>query len=91
MERTLNIINKLGLHARAAAKFVSTASEFESDINVTRQDRPERQVNGKSIMGMMMLAAAKGSQITVSADGDDANAALDKIEALINDYFEEGE
>lgn len=91
MDRTINIINKLGLHARAAAKFVSTASEFESDINVTRQDRPERQVNGKSIMGMMMLAAAKGSKIIVSAEGDDANEALDKIEALINNYFEEGE
>lgn len=90
-ERTLSIVNKLGLHARAAAKFVATASEFTSTIHVARQDRAEQQVNGKSIMGMMMLAAAKGSKIIVSAEGDDANEALDKIEALINNYFEEGE
>ena len=89
--RTFTIINKLGLHARAAAKFVATASEFTSAIQVARQDRPEQQVSGKSIMGMMMLAAAKDSQITVSAEGEDANEALDKIEVLINDYFEEGE
>jgi phosphocarrier protein len=88
MEQTFTIINKLGLHARAAAKFVTTASEFTSDINVIRSDRT---VNGKSIMGVMMLAAAKGTEITVSAEGDDAQAALKAIEALINDYFGEGE
>lgn len=88
MEQTFTIINKLGLHARAAAKFVTTASEFSSDITVIRGDR---SVNGKSIMGVMMLAAAKGTQITVSAKGDDAEAALNAIEALINDYFGEGE
>jgi phosphocarrier protein len=88
MEQTFTIINKLGLHARAAAKFVTTASEFSSDINVIRSDRV---VNGKSIMGVMMLAAAKGTEITVSAEGDDAQAALNAIEALINDYFGEGE
>jgi phosphocarrier protein HPr len=88
MEQTFTIINKLGLHARAAAKFVTTASEFDCDIKVIRS---ERSVNGKSIMGVMMLAAAKGTDITVSAEGDDAQAALSAIGDLINDYFGEGE
>lgn len=88
MEQTFTIINKLGLHARAAAKFVTTASEFSSNINVIRNGRT---VNGKSIMGVMMLAAAKGSEITVTAEGDDAQAALTSIGDLINDYFGEGE
>jgi phosphocarrier protein len=88
MEQSFTIINKLGLHARAAAKFVTTASEFSADISVSRD---ERSVNGKSIMGVMMLAAAKGTNITVKAEGDDAKQALDAIEKLINDYFGEGE
>lgn len=88
MQQTFNIINKLGLHARAAAKFVTTASEFESEITVARNDR---SVNGKSIMGVMMLAAAKGTEITVNAEGLDAEQALKAIEDLINDYFGEGE
>ena len=88
IERTLTIINKLGLHARAAAKFVTTASEFEAEINVSRNGRT---VNGKSIMGVMMLAAAKNTEIVVTADGNDAQQAIDKIEALINDFFGEGE
>ncbi|MDC9725072.1 MAG: HPr family phosphocarrier protein [Gammaproteobacteria bacterium] len=88
IEKTFLIINKLGLHARASAKFVTTASQFESDINVSRNGRT---VNGKSIMGMMMLAAAKGTEIVVSATGDDAKPALKEIETLINNYFGEGE
>lgn len=88
IEKTFLIINKLGLHARASAKFVTTASEFESDINVSRNNRT---VNGKSIMGMMMLAAAKGTEIVVTATGHDAEVALNKIESLINSYFGEGE
>ena len=88
MEQTYTIVNKLGLHARAAAKFVTTASTFESEIHVSRNGRT---VNGKSIMGVMMLAAAKGSQITVNANGTDAEDALQAIEGLINDYFGEGE
>ncbi len=88
IEKTFLIINKLGLHARASAKFVTTASEFESEIQVSRNDRT---VNGKSIMGMMMLAAAKGTEIIVTADGDDAEQALKEIEQLINDFFGEGE
>jgi len=88
IEKTFLIINKLGLHARASAKFVTTASQFESEINVSRNDRT---VNGKSIMGMMMLAAAKGTEIVVTAKGNDAEQALKEIESLINDYFGEGE
>jgi len=86
--RTFTIINKLGLHARAATKFVTTASEFNCDIQVSRNGR---NANGKSIMGVMMLAAAKGSEIIVSANGQDAENALQQLESLINDYFGEGE
>ncbi|MFW5447247.1 MAG: HPr family phosphocarrier protein [Methylophagaceae bacterium] len=88
IERTITIINNLGLHARAAAKFVTTASEFKADIKVSRNGRT---VNGKSIMGMMMLAAAKNTEIVIVADGKDEQKAQDAIEVLINDYFGEGE
>ncbi|MEX0614585.1 MAG: HPr family phosphocarrier protein [Methylophaga sp.] len=87
-KQTFTIINKLGLHARAAAKFVTTASTFDADILVRRDGR---EVNGKSIMGVMMLAAAKGTDITVCADGNDADAALKAIGELIDNYFEEGQ
>lgn len=88
MEREVNIINKLGLHARAAAKFVTLASKFAADVRVRKESR---EVSGKSIMGVMMLAAAKGSTITLIAEGDDAQQALDELEALVADYFgEEG-
>lgn len=85
-EREVTIINKLGLHARAAAKLVTLASEFESEIQVAKDDR---EVSGKSIMGVMMLAAAKGSRIRLIADGPDAEAALDGLEALVNRHFDE--
>jgi len=88
MTKTFTIINKLGLHARAAAKFVATASAYDAEITVTRENRT---VNGKSIMGVMMLAAAKGSQIIVTAEGDDAEQALQGLDTLINDFFGEGE
>jgi len=88
IKQKFTIINKLGLHARASAKFVTTVSQFKSDILVSRTDR---SANGKSIMGMMMLAAAKGCEIEVEANGDDAKQALAAIEVLINDYFGEGE
>ncbi|MBL4638530.1 MAG: phosphocarrier protein HPr [Gammaproteobacteria bacterium] len=88
IEQTFTIINKLGLHARAAAKFVTTASQFNCDIQVSRNGR---SINGKSIMGVMMLAAAKGTEITVQADGDDAEKALEQINSLIIDFFGEGE
>ena len=88
IERSITILNKLGMHARAAAKFVTTASEFNADIEVARNGRI---VNGKSIMGLMMLAAAKGTDIVVHITGDDEQAAFDAIEALIQDFFGEGE
>ena len=86
--RSVPIVNKLGLHARAAAKFVTLASGFESEITVEREGR---EVNGKSIMGVMMLAAARGSSIQIRADGEDAEAALDALEALVADRFGEPE
>lgn len=82
------IINKLGLHARAAAKFVATASRFKSEIQVRRGNRT---VNGKSIMGIMMLAAAKGTELELIASGDDEQVALEQLVALINNRFDEGE
>ena len=85
-EREVTIINKLGLHARAAAKLVTLASEYESDIHIAKGNR---EVSGKSIMGVMMLAAAKGSRIRLIAEGPDADAALDGLEALINRHFDE--
>lgn len=88
IEKDILIINKLGMHARAAAKFVTTASQFESEIQVARNGRI---VNGKSIMGLMMLAAAKGTKIKVHISGDDEQLASEQIEQLINDYFGEGE
>jgi phosphocarrier protein len=82
------IINKLGLHARASAKFTQTASRFESEVWV---QRGERRVNAKSIMGVMMLAAAKGSSITIDTDGSDADAALAALLELVADRFGESE
>lgn len=87
-ERDLAIVNKLGLHARAASKFVQTASQYEADIRVSKDGR---EVSGKSIMGVMMLAAARGSRIHLTAEGEDAEAALDAIEELVRDRFGEGE
>lgn len=88
IQRDLTIVNKLGLHARAAAKFVTTASSYQAAIQVTKGGRI---VNGKSIMGVMMLAAGKGSVITLSADGPDAETALDGLATLVADRFGEGE
>ncbi|MFC1589849.1 HPr family phosphocarrier protein [Pseudomonadota bacterium] len=88
VSREIEIINKLGMHARAAAKFVKLASAFESLIEIERNDR---RVNGKSIMGVMMLAASKGSQVTIYADGSDEEESLDQLEQLINNRFDEDE
>jgi phosphocarrier protein HPr len=82
------IVNKLGLHARAAAKLTHIASGFQSDVWISRSGR---RVNAKSIMGVMMLAAGLGSTVTVEADGADADAALAAITKLIADRFGEGE
>ncbi len=86
LKKQIEIVNKLGLHARAAAKFVTTAASFESEIMVRRGDR---EVNGKSIMGVMMLAASQGSVIELEITGDDAQQALAALEALIMDRFGE--
>ncbi len=85
---TAEITNKLGLHARASAKLTQVASAFASEIWITRNGR---RVNAKSIMGVMMLAAGKGSTVTVEAEGADARQALDAILQLIGDKFGEGE
>jgi phosphocarrier protein len=88
IRRELDIVNRLGLHARAAAKFVTCASGFASHVQV---ERLGRRVNGKSIMGVMMLAAACGTRITVEIEGPDAEQAADALEALVADRFGEGE
>jgi len=87
-ERILHIQNKLGLHARASARFVSEASRFASTITLMKDDI---EVNGKSIMGIMMLAAGKGTALTLRAVGKDEALALNAIESLVNDRFGEGE
>ena len=88
--QTLDIVisNKLGLHARAAAKLTQLASRFESEIFISRA---EQRVNAKSIMGVMMLAAGKGVTVVVDADGADAAAALEAIKNLFDNKFDEGE
>lgn len=85
---TLTIINKLGLHARAAAKLTRTAEQFSSVISVTKDTT---SINAKSIMQVMMLAAGKGTEIVITAEGEDADAALTALAELINNYFDEGE
>ena len=86
VERTLTIENKLGLHARPAALFVKTAGKFKSDILLSKDDF---EVNGKSIMGVMMLAAEMGSQITIKACGQDEEDALKALTKLVEGKFEE--
>ena len=88
ISKNTEIINKLGMHARAAAQFVQLASSFSSHIEI---EKDNRRVNGKSIMGVMMLAASKGSKITLYADGEDETESLDKLEELINNRFNEEE
>ncbi|MGH7652283.1 MAG: HPr family phosphocarrier protein [Gemmatimonadaceae bacterium] len=85
-EREVTIVNKLGIHARPAAEIVKTAGRFRSSITILRDDL---EVNAKSIMGVMMLAAEFGSTITIRATGEDAEAALDAIAAVIANKFGE--
>ena len=85
-ERRVQIVNRLGLHARPAAEIVKTAARFKSDITIVRD---ELEVNGKSIMGVMMLAAEFGSTILLRAEGADADAALDALTALAAAKFGE--
>ncbi|MBI3574967.1 MAG: HPr family phosphocarrier protein [Gammaproteobacteria bacterium] len=82
------LLNKLGLHARASAKLVSLASEFDSEITLQRNGQ---QINAKSIMGLMMLAAARGAEIELCADGKDEKQAVEALSELINNRFGEGE
>lgn len=85
--RTVTVVNQLGMHARAAAKFVHLATRFESRVVVSRQ---ERQMDGKSIMGLLLLAAARGTAVTIMADGIDEQAALEALTELVSGGFGEG-
>jgi len=87
VKKELEIVNELGMHARAAGAFVKTAEKFSSEIKVVRDGM---EVNGKSIMGLMMLAAFKGSMITVCCSGDDETEAFCALEELIGNKFGEG-
>ena len=84
--RTVRVVNQLGMHARAAAKFVHLATRFQSSVRV---GRPGREIDGKSIMGILLLAAAQGSNITIMADGADESAAIDALTALVEAGFGE--
>ena len=86
MERDARIVNPLGMHARPAAEFVKVASRFKSAVEVRKDDLA---VNGKSIMGVMMLAAECGSSLTIKTDGEDAEAAMHALLALVADGFHE--
>jgi phosphocarrier protein len=87
-EKQVTIINKLGLHARAASKFVTVANGYRAEIHVSKDSQ---RVNAKSIMGIMMLAASQGTPLLLDAEGEDAEAALDALAVLVNDRFGEGE
>ena len=88
IERAIEIKNKLGLHARAAAKLVHTAAKYKSDIKVRKGDE---EVDGKSILGILLLAAGRGTTIVLKADGPDERDALEAIESLIDAKFDEVE
>ncbi len=88
ISRDIEIKNKLGLHARAAARLVHTAARFKSDIKIRKGDE---EVDGKSILGILLLAAGRGSTITVKAEGPDETEAVDAIEKLIDAKFDEVE
>ena len=88
LQQEVEIVNRLGLHARASAKLTQVAGQYASEVWVSRNGR---RVNAKSIMGVMMLAAAKGSRVTVETSGADEAAAMQAVTALIADKFGEGE
>ncbi len=88
VRRDVTIINKLGLHARAAAKLVTLAAGFKADVRLRRDDR---EVDAKSIMGVMMLAAGKGTRLEVTASGPDAQVAVERLQQLVMDRFGESE
>jgi phosphocarrier protein len=87
-QREVEIVNKLGLHARASAKLTQLAARYQSEVQMSRNGR---KVNAKSIMGVMMLAAGKGSKVMIEIEGPDEGDAMDAITALIADYFGEGQ
>ena len=86
LEKEITIVNRLGMHARPAALFVKIASRFRCEIWVKKEDE---EVNGKSIMGLMMLAAGQGSKLQVRCEGPDAESAMQEIEQLVNGRFNE--
>jgi phosphocarrier protein HPr len=86
--REVEIINKLGLHARASAKLTQLAGKYQSEVSLSRNGR---KINAKSIMGVMMLAAGKGAKVMVEIEGPDETDAMDALVALINGYFGEGQ
>ena len=86
-QREVEIVNNLGLHARASAKLTHLAAKYQCEVAMVRNGR---RVNAKSIMGVMMLAAGKGSTVTFETDGSDETDAMDALAALVNDYFGEG-
>ncbi len=88
VSQQVTIINKLGLHARAASKLVNQASQFESDVYI---DKEGNRVNAKSIMGVMMLAASKGTELVLEVEGADEQACLEAVTLLINNRFDEAE
>lgn len=88
ISKDVTVVNKLGLHARAAAKLVALASSYQSDVLLEREGK---QVNGKSIMGVMMLAASQHSVVTIITEGNDEKDAITSIENLFNNYFDEEE
>jgi phosphocarrier protein HPr len=88
IRQSITIINKLGLHARAASKLVNCASQFESEVFIARNGN---RVNAKSIMGVMMLAASKGVELELEVDGNDELVCQEALVELINDRFGEGE
>ncbi len=87
-QREVEILNKLGLHARASAKLTQLAAKYQSDVQISRSGR---RVNAKSIMGVMMLAAGKGAKVQIEIEGPDEAVAMDAIVKLIDDYFGEGQ
>jgi len=84
--QAVTVVNQLGMHARAAAKFVHLATQYEAHVKVARE---EREMDGKSIMGILLLAAARGSTITISAEGSDERDAVDALVALVRGGFGE--
>ena len=88
LQRDVEIVNKLGLHARASAKLTQLAGQYKSSIWLIRSGK---RVNAKSIMGVMMLAAAKGATVGIETDGPDEEAAMNAVKGLIANYFDEGE